>query len=203
MFKHVLLPTDGSKLSETAVRRGVQFAKSINARVTGCSVVPKLHFFNYDSDMPATIKEQAIQECKLQAENHLDFVRRTAKEAGVPCDTVCGTDDQPYEAIVDAAEKVVGPEGDLQKHRDAVKQLSSQALETQATVDTGTLGDDVADARAKARTAPALREPGCFSVSAPSSSGESGVLPLAINTRKTASTSEVWGVMKNPPPARK
>ena len=105
MFKHVLLPTDGSKLSETAVRRGVQFAKSINARVTGCSVVPKLHFFNYDSDMPTAIKEQAIQECKLQTENHLDFVRKTAKDAGVPCDTVCGTSDQPYDAIVKAAEE--------------------------------------------------------------------------------------------------
>jgi nucleotide-binding universal stress UspA family protein len=105
MFKHVLLPTDGSKLSETAVRRGVQFAKSINARVTGCSVVPNLHFFNYDSDMPTAIKEQAIQECKLQTEHHLDFVRKTAKEAGVPCDTVCGTSDQPYDAIVKAAEE--------------------------------------------------------------------------------------------------
>jgi nucleotide-binding universal stress UspA family protein len=105
MFKHVLLPTDGSKLSETAVRKGVQFAKSLNARVTGCSVVPKLHFFNYDSDMPTAIKEQAIQECKQQAQNHLDFVRRTAKEAGVPCDTVCETDDQFHEAIIDAAEK--------------------------------------------------------------------------------------------------
>jgi nucleotide-binding universal stress UspA family protein len=105
MFKHVLLPTDGSKLSETAVQSGVQFAKSLNARVTGCSVLPKLHFFNYDSDMPTAIKEQAIQECKLQAENHLDFVRRTAKEAGVPCDTVCGTSDQAYDAIVKAAEE--------------------------------------------------------------------------------------------------
>jgi nucleotide-binding universal stress UspA family protein len=105
MFKHVLLPTDGSKLSETAVQSGVQFAKSLNARVTGCSVVPKLHFFNYDSDMPTAIKEQAIQECKQQAQNHLDFVRRTAKEAGVPCDTVCGTSDQAYDAIVKAAEE--------------------------------------------------------------------------------------------------
>jgi nucleotide-binding universal stress UspA family protein len=105
MFKHVLLPTDGSKLSETAVRRGVQFAKSLNARVTGCSVLPKLHFFNYDSDMPTAIKEQAIQECKLQAENNLDFVRRTAKEAGVPCDTVYGTSDHAYDAIVKAAEE--------------------------------------------------------------------------------------------------
>jgi nucleotide-binding universal stress UspA family protein len=105
MFKHVLLPTDGSKLSEIAVQSGVQFAKSVNARVTGCSVVPKLHFFNYDSDMPTTIKEQAIQECKLQAESHLDVVRRTAKEAGVPCDTVCGASDQPYDAIIKTAEE--------------------------------------------------------------------------------------------------
>ena len=35
-----------------------------------------------------------------------------------------------------AAERVVGPEGDLQKHREAMKQLSSQALETQASLDT-------------------------------------------------------------------
>jgi chromosome segregation ATPase len=35
-----------------------------------------------------------------------------------------------------AAERIVGPEGDLQKHRDAVKQLSSQTLETQASLDT-------------------------------------------------------------------
>ena len=35
-----------------------------------------------------------------------------------------------------AAERVVGPEGDLQKHREAINQLSSQALETQASLDT-------------------------------------------------------------------
>ena len=35
-----------------------------------------------------------------------------------------------------AAEHVVGPEGDLQKHREAVKVLSSQTLETQASLDT-------------------------------------------------------------------
>ncbi len=35
-----------------------------------------------------------------------------------------------------AAERVVGPEGDLQKHREAVKLLSSQTLETQASLDT-------------------------------------------------------------------
>ena len=36
----------------------------------------------------------------------------------------------------EAAERVVGPESDLQKHRDALKQLSSQTLETRASFDT-------------------------------------------------------------------
>jgi nucleotide-binding universal stress UspA family protein len=35
MFEHILLPTGGSELAERAVRKGVEFAKSINARVTG------------------------------------------------------------------------------------------------------------------------------------------------------------------------
>jgi nucleotide-binding universal stress UspA family protein len=32
MFKHILLPTDGSLLSETAIKKGVEFAKEINAK---------------------------------------------------------------------------------------------------------------------------------------------------------------------------
>ena len=35
MFKHLLLPTDGSELSEVAIQKCVRFAKSINAKVTG------------------------------------------------------------------------------------------------------------------------------------------------------------------------
>ena len=38
MFQHVLLPADGSKLSEDAIRMGVQLAKMINAKVTGFHV---------------------------------------------------------------------------------------------------------------------------------------------------------------------
>ena len=36
--KHVLIPTDGSALSEMAVRRGVALAKAIDAKVTGITV---------------------------------------------------------------------------------------------------------------------------------------------------------------------
>ena len=35
MFKHILLPTDGSELSAAAIQQGIRFAKSIGAKVTG------------------------------------------------------------------------------------------------------------------------------------------------------------------------
>ena len=85
MFAHVLLPTDGSKLSENAIRKGVQLAKSMKARVTGLCVVPKLRYYNYDSEIPGDIKEKAEKECRAMAQAHLDFVRKAAEEAGVPC----------------------------------------------------------------------------------------------------------------------
>lgn len=34
MYKHILIPTDGSRLSNAAVLRGIQLASAIHARVT-------------------------------------------------------------------------------------------------------------------------------------------------------------------------
>jgi len=46
MFKHILVPTDGSKLSEKAVKEAVHLAKQSKAKVTalhgpGCSGPPE------------------------------------------------------------------------------------------------------------------------------------------------------------------
>ena len=41
MFKHLLLPTDGSKLSDRAVERGLELASALGARVTAVHVVPE------------------------------------------------------------------------------------------------------------------------------------------------------------------
>ena len=38
MFKHILIPTDGSDLSNIAVVNGVRFAKEIGAQITGLTV---------------------------------------------------------------------------------------------------------------------------------------------------------------------
>ena len=58
MFKHVLLPTDGSKLSEDAIRMGVQLAKTINAKVTGLHVMPEFHVFTYKTEMLEDTKRE-------------------------------------------------------------------------------------------------------------------------------------------------
>jgi nucleotide-binding universal stress UspA family protein len=48
MFKHILLPTDGSVLSETAIKKGVAFAKEISAKVRGLTVTKPFHVFTTD-----------------------------------------------------------------------------------------------------------------------------------------------------------
>ena len=41
MYKHILIPTDGSQLSDKAIDAGVEFARVVKARVTGFTAVPE------------------------------------------------------------------------------------------------------------------------------------------------------------------
>ena len=40
MYKHILIPTDGSDLSKDAITYGMSLAKAVNAKVTGITVSP-------------------------------------------------------------------------------------------------------------------------------------------------------------------
>jgi nucleotide-binding universal stress UspA family protein len=104
MFKHILLPTDGSEFSEAAIRKGIQFAKSIGARVTGFYAMPEFHIFTYRTEMLEDTKEEFAKDSKAHADKYLAAIEKAAKEAGVACDAVQATSDQPYEAILKAAE---------------------------------------------------------------------------------------------------
>jgi len=105
MFKHILLPTDGSPLSEAAVEKGIDFAKSIQARVTALCVVPKEYPSYYEAEIPGGFMDKAAAECKANAKVHLAALTRVAQNEGVTCDVVMETSDQPYEAIVNLAEQ--------------------------------------------------------------------------------------------------
>ena len=105
MFKHVLLPTDGSNLSEAAVRMGVQLAKTVNAKVTGFHVMPEFHVFTYKTEMLEDTKKEFAKDSKTHAAQYLSVIETAAKAAGVTCDVVSATHDHPYEAIIRVAKQ--------------------------------------------------------------------------------------------------
>jgi nucleotide-binding universal stress UspA family protein len=105
MFKHILLPTDGSERSEAAIQKGIQFAKSINAKVTGFHVILPFHAFTFQTEMLEDTKEQFERDSKAHAERFLDVIKKAAEEAGVRCDTDFVVASHPYDAIIKAAEE--------------------------------------------------------------------------------------------------
>lgn len=105
MFKHVFLPTDGSTLSEEAIRMGVQLAKTVNAKVTGFYVMPEFHVFTYKTEMLEDTKREFAKDSKAHAAQYLSVVETAAKAAGVTCDVTSATHDHPYEAIIRVAKQ--------------------------------------------------------------------------------------------------
>ena len=104
MFKHILLPTDGSAASEAAIRSCLRFAKEIGARVTGLHVLPEFHVLTYNTEMLEDTREQFAQDSEAHAKTFLTAIEHAAKEAGVACDVLRMTSDHPYQAIVQAAQ---------------------------------------------------------------------------------------------------
>ena len=104
MFKHLLLPTDGSEASQATLLEGVRLAKELNARITGISVVPEFHVLTFNTMMIEDTRETFIAESRSQALKYLAVLNQAANESGVPCETEVVLGDHPYEAILQACE---------------------------------------------------------------------------------------------------
>jgi nucleotide-binding universal stress UspA family protein len=85
MFKHILLPTDGSPLSEKGVKRGIAFAKGIKARVTTIHVVPQFRILADEAMLPsaAPLRQRLVAEATTRAKRIVDRPAKWAKTAGV------------------------------------------------------------------------------------------------------------------------
>lgn len=106
MYKHILVPTDGSELSDKAVLAAVKLAKSVGAKITGFVAVddyPVSPFADYvPSGMPSPEEFRAQQE--ERAKGYLAILTREAQAAGVECATDFTPSLSPYKAIIQAAE---------------------------------------------------------------------------------------------------
>src|SRR3954470_16319730 len=108
MFKHILLPTDGSKLSERAVQRGIELAEAIGARVTAVHVIPEFRMMADESFVLPTsvdLKARYEKESKARASKMLEKISARAQAAGVGYEGVVVIGETPYEQIIETAKK--------------------------------------------------------------------------------------------------
>jgi nucleotide-binding universal stress UspA family protein len=107
MYKHILIPTDGSDLSQKAVRHGVLLAKAVKAKVTSITVVSPPLVFNLEPDKFTELREPEDWGYKELMESFaskcLDQVKSAALAQDVSCDVMYVEHDQPHQAIIEAA----------------------------------------------------------------------------------------------------
>ncbi len=103
MFKHILLPTDGSDLALRAVDTGIALATSLGADVFAFHVVAPLPPLSHMVDIVQANQAFYRQEAIEQAEVFLKEVHKRADAAGVPCKSGHVTESGPHKAIVAAA----------------------------------------------------------------------------------------------------
>jgi nucleotide-binding universal stress UspA family protein len=104
MFKTILIPTDGSALSEDAVKKSLQLAKSINAKVVGFHAIEPFHVITVGVEMVSDTREVYERDAKLRAAAYLAKLEDMARSAGVACECISAMDDRPWEAITKAAQ---------------------------------------------------------------------------------------------------
>ena len=107
MFKHILIPTDGSEVAAKAIRAGVALAAEMGAKVTGYHAQEPVPTHIYGEGYVAD--KQLIAEFERRAS---EFAKRTvgavavaAKAAGVPFEALVVKAAVPYKGIIDAAKK--------------------------------------------------------------------------------------------------
>jgi nucleotide-binding universal stress UspA family protein len=94
MYRHILIPTDGSKLAHKAAVHALSLANALGARTTVLTVEP--------SFVTPTFAEHAKEWSALTA-SALNAIADEAKVAGVQCETVRITQKDPHEAIIAVA----------------------------------------------------------------------------------------------------
>ena len=107
MYKHILIPTDGSETAEKAVAAGIEFAKDANAKLTWFTAVPEYQLPS-EVDIMSKHAVSLDEHDKRSREKAWQVLARPAlraKEAGIASETDYAQCDHPYEAIIAAAKR--------------------------------------------------------------------------------------------------
>lgn len=107
MYRHILVPTDGSPLSTRAVKEAIELAKTCGAKLTAVHVIPPFTPPVYmDGVIPypelySPAEYKRVTEA--QSQRVLAKITERARTAGVRCATAMVTAQPVWKAILSAA----------------------------------------------------------------------------------------------------
>jgi nucleotide-binding universal stress UspA family protein len=105
MFKIILVPTDGSPLSDKAVEKAVEFARLHGSKIIGLSVAEPYPFTSLYEGAVIYEPEQYEDKMRQLAEQHVQAIANAASKAGVACEAVVVQSFNPHEEIIGTAKK--------------------------------------------------------------------------------------------------
>lgn len=107
MYKKILVPTDGSALSQKAVEHGVALARDLGAIVTFTTVTSPFHMIDREprliGDMPEEYQKYVHDYLTAETDSLLQTAKAVADAADVTCETFHVQHDQVYQGIIDTA----------------------------------------------------------------------------------------------------
>jgi nucleotide-binding universal stress UspA family protein len=103
MYKRILVPTDGSELSNRAVEYAATLAKAVGAKLTVLTVTTPYGGFVVEPELTMARIEDYHKDAAKLAMQYLDVAKDIAAVAQVPCEAVHVECVQPYQAIINAA----------------------------------------------------------------------------------------------------
>jgi nucleotide-binding universal stress UspA family protein len=105
MYKKILVPTDGSELSDQAARAAIDFARLCQAEVVALAVAEPYPMFPAAEGAMVIDPGVETEVLAKYAQENVDKVAQAAAAAGIPCTTETVVSMVPYQAIIDTAAK--------------------------------------------------------------------------------------------------
>jgi nucleotide-binding universal stress UspA family protein len=103
MYKHILIPTDGSELAGKAVKHGAHLAKSLGATVTVLTVTSPYRIFTMEATMVEYTPAEYAEDTHADAAKLLVAAADTVKAGGIACETLQVEHEHVYQGIIDTA----------------------------------------------------------------------------------------------------
>ena len=104
MFKHILIPSDGSEVAVKAMQAGVALAREMGAKVTGfCAQEPPVQPYRNGFAVPPEIALELDRRSREHASRNVSEIEKAAKAAGVQFEPLVVKSYSPYQAIIEAA----------------------------------------------------------------------------------------------------